>query len=188
MNINVQLKKLDKDGIIPTNAHKGDAGYDLYSLEEYELKLLERKLFKTGISLAIPEGFYGRIAPRSGLAVKKGIDVLAGVVDSIYRGEICVVLINLGNENVKINKGERIAQIIFEQYHEAEIKVVEELSETLRNEKGFGSTGANSNYIDPNSINPIPPKSVLMALYNKTHIEETPKKLYSELMKEQNRQ
>ena len=86
--------------MIPARANKTDAGYDLWSVESYTLKPLERKLFKTGISVEIPEGHYGRIAPRSGLAYKHGLDVLAGVIDSSYRGEIGVILINLSNEEV----------------------------------------------------------------------------------------
>ena len=91
--------------------------------------------------MAIPNGYYGRIAPRSGLAVKKGIDVLAGIIDSDYRGEIMVVLINLGKDAVLYNVGDKIAQIIFSKYETTDFNVVENLDDTNRAEKGFGSTG-----------------------------------------------
>ena len=91
----ILIKKNNEQATIPTQATEGDAGYDLYSLEEVTLAPMARAVVKTGISIAIPMGFYGRVAPRSGLAVKKGLDVLAGVVDAGYRGDVGVVLINL---------------------------------------------------------------------------------------------
>ncbi len=137
----MNIKKLSDKAIIPTKAHDTDAGYDLYTTETYALAPGERKVFKTDISLAIPPTFYGRIAPRSGLAVKKGIDVLAGVVDSGYRNEICVVLINHGKETVTIQHGDKIAQIIFENYSNHIFEIVNDLDVTERNTNGFGSTG-----------------------------------------------
>ena len=95
--MNISIKKLNELAIIPTRGSEHAAGHDLYATEEYTLKPLERKLFKTGISMAITEGMYGRIAPRSGLAYKAGIDVMAGVIDEDYRGDVGVILINLGN-------------------------------------------------------------------------------------------
>ena len=90
----IQLKKLSENAIVPTRGSSGAAGYDLYSTEDYILKPGERKLFKTNISVKIPDGYYGRLAPRSGLAFKHGIDVLAGVIDSDYLGDIGVILLN----------------------------------------------------------------------------------------------
>ena len=127
--------------MIPARANKTDAGYDLWSVESYTLKPLERKLFKTGICVEIPEGYYGRIAPRSGLAYKHGLDTLAGVIDSSYRGEIGVILINLGDKDVYITHGDRIAQLIIETCHQPVMIEVEELNDSSRAEKGFGSTG-----------------------------------------------
>ena len=98
----MNIKKLSDKAVIPSKGSVGAAGYDLYTTESYELKPGERKAFKTDIALAIPEGFYGRVAPRSGLAVKHGLDVLAGVIDSDYRGEILVALINLGDKPVQL--------------------------------------------------------------------------------------
>jgi len=145
MSVTLQIKKLNDLATIPTKGSPKSAGYDLYSIERYTLKPLERKLFKTGLSMAIPYGMYGRIAPRSGLAFKNGLDVLAGVIDEDYRGEVGVVLINLGQEElnlplVKDGKEVPIAQIIFEFYNNVQISVVDNLNETERGQGGFGST------------------------------------------------
>lgn len=164
----IKLKKLSGDAVLPTRATANDAGYDLYATEDYVLQPLERKLFKTNIAIAIPKGYYGRIAPRSGLAYKNGIDVLAGVIDSSYRNDVGVILINLNAPELKqmelnltpmekvmqkvnekkivpkeftIKKGDRIAQIIIEKCHAAEWQEVESLDETERGQGGFGSTG-----------------------------------------------
>ena len=137
----VYVKKLVGSAMIPARANKTDAGYDLWSVESYTLKPLERKLFKTGISVEIPEGHYGRIAPRSGLAYKHGLDVLAGVIDSSYRGEIGVILINLGDKDVYITHGDRVAQLIIESCRYPEMIQVDELGVSNRGIGGFGSTG-----------------------------------------------
>jgi dUTP pyrophosphatase len=140
----VSITKNINSAIVPTRGSMKAAGYDLYSTEFYILKPGERKLFKTGLSMAIPEGMYGRIAPRSGLAFKKGIDVLAGVIDEDYRGDIGVILINLGNEDFNVLVGDRIAQIIFEFYNEVSFEEQsnnqESLGNTERGTGGFGST------------------------------------------------
>ena len=137
----MNIKKLNELATIPTRGSEEAAGYDLYSIESGVISAGERKVVKTGISLAIPNGQFGRISPRSGLAVKKGIDVLAGIIDSDYRGEIMVVLINLGKDAVLYNVGDKIAQIIFSKYETTDFNVVENLDDTNRAEKGFGSTG-----------------------------------------------
>jgi len=154
----MQIKKLSENAIVPTKGSDGAAGYDLYSTEDYVLKPGERKLFKTNISLAIPKNYYGRIAPRSGLAYKNGIDVLGGVIDSDYRGDIGVILLNTNSQDkqlisnldgvitnelkpLEVKKGDRIAQIIFEQYFEADFIEVKNLDETVRDSGGWGSTG-----------------------------------------------
>ena len=141
-----QIKKLNEDAQLPTRAHDSDAGYDLYSSEAVTLAPMERRAVKTGVSIALPElisdcEVYGRVAPRSGLAVNKGLDVLAGVVDASYRGEIAVVLINLSSEEVSLDKGAKIAQLIVERYHAVEWEEVSELPPSERGEGGFGSSG-----------------------------------------------
>lgn len=148
----IQIKKLSDNAIIPTRGSEGAAGYDLYSTENVDLYPSERYLFKTDISMVIPEGYYGKIAPRSGLAFKNGISVLGGIIDQDYRGNIGVILLNtqmidLDNEDgysaipVKITKNQRIAQIIFEKYYTAEFEEVDNLEDSSRGQNGYGSTG-----------------------------------------------
>jgi len=126
---------------LPTKSHPSDAGWDLYSVEKLDLQPGKRHSVYTGIAFEIPKGHVGLIWPRSGMSVKKGIDVLAGVVDSGYRGEIKVCLLNTGDEPCIINKGDRIAQILFQEVPEFDLEIVEEFSKSDRGEGGFGSTG-----------------------------------------------
>lgn len=154
----IQIKLLNPTAKIPTRGSEFSAGYDLYTTEPYELKPGERHLYKTGISTAMPNGVYGRIAPRSGLAYKNGIDVMAGVIDSDYRNEIGVVLINLSQEPIKLpiikeNKEVPIAQIIFENHNEAEFEKLDTLPESVRGLGGFGSTDNKSNVRVEPSVN-----------------------------------
>lgn len=133
----------------PTQGRPGDAGYDLYNAADGHtiLRPGERSLFATNIAVAIPPGYYGRIADRSGNALKRGLHVLGGVVDSAYRGNVGVILLNTngGGEDgdiIRIDPGERIAQLIIERCHEVTFEQVETLPETERGGGGFGSTGA----------------------------------------------
>ena len=142
----IKVKKINELAKIPFRANPTDAGADLFSVVEETIPPLTRKLIKTGISIEIPEStlksYYGRIAPRSGLAYKNGIDVMAGVIDSSYRGEIGVVLFNSDqNQEYKINIGDRIAQIIIEDHYNFDFEEVSNLSESNRGQSGFGSTG-----------------------------------------------
>ncbi len=137
--MNVKIKKLHPNAQTPQWNNKS-AGCDLFSIESYVLKPGERRLFKTGISMAIPEGLYGRVAPRSGLALKEGIDVMAGVIDEDYRGEIGVILINLGQNDKSVSAGDKIAQLIFEKYHRVDFSISDSLDETTRGAAGYGST------------------------------------------------
>tara|TARA_B110001454_G_scaffold49657_1_gene48796 strand:- start:198 stop:683 length:486 start_codon:yes stop_codon:yes gene_type:complete len=136
----ILIKKTHPEATVPTQATEGDAGHDLYSLEEVTLASLDRAVVKTGISLAVPMGFYGRVAPRSGLAVKKGLDVLAGVVDSGYRGDVGVVLINLSAEEIVLEKKSKIAQLIIEKCHDVDWIETDDLSASDRGEDGYGSS------------------------------------------------
>lgn len=121
------------------------AGMDLQAVleEPLTLKPLERALVKTGLFIALPEGTEAQVRPRSGLALKKGLSVLnsPGTIDADYRGEIGVILVNLSNEAVEIQPGERIAQLVIASYIQAQWRKVEELGQTERGEGGFGSTG-----------------------------------------------
>ena len=140
--LEINVKKLSENAIVPTQGTKFAAGYDLYAAEDSVVVCGTRKLIKTNISMEITPGYYGRIAPRSGLAYKSGIDVLAGVIDSDYRGDIGVILYNTDkNIDFEIKKGDRIAQIIFEACYSATLNTVENLDNTLRESGGFGSTG-----------------------------------------------
>lgn len=130
---------------LPKYETSGSAGMDLHANipEQIVLKPMERSLVKTGLHIALPEGYEAQIRPRSGLAFKKGITVLnsPGTIDADYRGEIGVILVNLSEKNFIIEDGERIAQMVIATYEKAAWKEVEVLSETKRGEGGFGSTG-----------------------------------------------
>lgn len=127
----------------PSYATVDAAGMDLKAFEDVELRPLQRALVRTGVKMAIPQGFEGQVRPRSGLALKLGIGVVnsPGTVDSDYRGEIGVILINLGQSVVKVTKGERIAQLVIAPVVQAQIVQVNSLDETNRGSGGFGSTG-----------------------------------------------
>ena len=137
----LNFKKNHPDAILPSRAHEFDAGLDLSSVENVSIPGKSRATIDTGISVAIPTGSYGRIAPRSGLAHKFGIDVLAGVLDSAYRGNIKVILYNTGDESFTVNVGDRIAQLVIERIINGIPKFVDDLDSTIRAENGFGSSG-----------------------------------------------
>lgn len=142
--LKIKIQRIDKDVKIPNYAHHGDAGIDLYSFEnDYILKPGEHKKFVTGIKIEIPRGHAGLIWDKSGLALKHCIKIMGGVIDSTYRGEIAVILINLGSKDYKVEKNTKIAQMLFQKIEEAEVKEVDSLTNTKRNDKGFGSTGIN---------------------------------------------
>jgi dUTP pyrophosphatase len=125
----------------PKKADIGSAGYDIYSVDDIAIEAHERKLVSTGISVEIPKYYYLRVAPRSGLSLK-GIDVGAGVIDSSYRGEVKVLLINNSDKVYFVQQGDRVAQLIMERCSNTNIIVSDEqLSATERGESGFGSTG-----------------------------------------------
>lgn len=134
--------QLDADGLeAPSYSHPGDAGFDLRASVDCLIPPGGRHLVPTGIRLAIPEGYAGLIWDRSGLAAKHGIHCLAGVVDSGYRGEVKVVLQNLGSEPFKVERGLRIAQMLIQPVVRASLVRVESLENSSRGEGGFGSTG-----------------------------------------------
>ena len=138
----MEVKLLNSVARLPRRASAGAAGYDLTSTETVTIYPGTRGVVSTGISIKLPEGVYGRIAPRSGLAVKNGIQVGAGVIDSDYRGEIKVLLFNhSGDHAFNVEPGDRIAQLICERCKLPEVIQVDELDETERGEGKFGSTG-----------------------------------------------
>ena len=138
--LSVKIQILDSNGKIPTRANSNDAGFDLYSNTDIVIPSKQRKTVSTGIALEMPKHFAGLIWPRSGLSVKQGIDVLAGVIDSGYRGEIMVCLYNTSDEDVSIHTGDRIAQIIFQEVPRVVMEVHSSLGSSQRGENGFGSS------------------------------------------------
>ena len=138
----ILVKRETPEAKIPTKSNSTDAGFDLYATEAATMYPSERRQINTGISMAIPNGHVGLIWPRSGSAVKFGIDTLAGVIDSEYRGEICVILQNHGNLPYTVTSGDRVAQIIIHKIPDLEMKLSETLNDTERGTGGFGSTGA----------------------------------------------
>jgi len=139
----LKINKLHEDAVLPFYAKFGDAGMDLHSIEEIELMPGRRALVRTGLAMELPKNYEAQIRPRSGLSIKKGLTVLnsPGTVDSGFRGEVCVILANLGEETYLVNKGERIAQMVINKFESVEIEEVEHLSDTERGSGGFGSTG-----------------------------------------------
>ena len=132
------------DAILPTTATDGSAGYDLSACVDDIIPAHKWKAIETGIVVQFPKDCYVRVAPRSGLAFKKGLDVFAGVVDSDYTGTIKVILMNNSDEDFDVQKGDRIAQMIYERIYKPVLQVVSsmaELEETSRGAGGFGSTG-----------------------------------------------
>src|SRR5262245_37268738 len=140
--LNIRVRRTHPEARLPVRSSQWAAGADLSCVESFTIEPGERKLVPTGLVFEIPKGFYGRVAPRSGLAVRNGIDVLAGVIDSDYRGECRVALINLGQAGVSFSAGDRIAQLIIERIAVCDYSWSDHLSDTERAEGGFGSTGA----------------------------------------------
>lgn len=144
----VKFKKLNPDAIIPDYAHIGDAGMDLYSVQDDVIEPLTWKLIPTGLACELPEGTEGQVRSKSGIALKNGVFVLntPGTVDENYRGEIGVVLYNLNTkEPFVIKKGQKIAQYVINAIEYVDTLEVEELDATSRGEGGFGSTGLGKN-------------------------------------------
>ena len=143
-SLSIPLKNLAPDLEAPSCAYAGDAGVDLRATCDFELKPFERKLIPSGIAIALPEGYAGFVMPRSGLAAKHGISIVnaPGLIDSNYRGEIKISLINLDpNETFRASRGDRIAQLVVMRVEEASFTLCDELEESARGASGFGSSG-----------------------------------------------
>ncbi|CAG9464349.1 unnamed protein product [Pedinophyceae sp. YPF-701] len=141
----LKIKKLSEHATIPARGSKGAAGYDLSAAHDTVVPARGKELVKTDLSIAIPEGTYARIAPRSGLAWKNFIDTGAGVVDFDYRGPVGVILFNHGDTDFAVKRGDRVAQLILEKIVTPEVVEVEDLDSTDRGAGGFGSTGVARN-------------------------------------------
>lgn len=142
--ITLPIKRLDPTVELPSYAYAGDAGLDLRASESVVLKPLERRLVSTGLAIAIPEGYAGFVQPRSGLALRKGLSMAntPGLIDAHYRGELKVCAVNLDSQNdIVIERGERIAQLVIQKVPVVTLAEVDELDETDRGTGGFGSSG-----------------------------------------------
>ena len=142
--VNVHIKLLDPELPAPAYAKPGDAGADLRSRIDFDLEPGERALVPTGVAIALPEGYVGLVHPRSGLATKNGITIVnaPGTVDSGYRGELMVTLLNTDKtKSFHVQRGDRIAQLVIQKYEHATFTVVDELEQTERGSSGFGSSG-----------------------------------------------
>lgn len=138
--LKVQLRS--ENAIAPTKGSQHAAGYDIYSSADYMIPAMGQGMVPTDVSFTVPVGTYGRIAPRSGLAVKHGIQTGAGVVDRDYTGEVKIILFNHSQRDFEIKKGDRVAQLILEKIvDDAEVVIVESLADSVRGSGGFGSTG-----------------------------------------------
>ncbi len=139
----VSFKRLVPEAVLPAYAHPGDAGMDLCSAESLVIPAGGRSLVRTGLKMALPAGYEAQVRPRSGLALKRGITVLnaPGTIDEGYRGEVGVILANFGEEDFKVETGDRIAQMVIAPVTRAEVVEADELDATDRGEGGFGSTG-----------------------------------------------
>ncbi len=137
----IKIRKIDPEATIPKYALENDAGMDLFCNEEVDLKLGQRASVSTGIAIKIEDGYVGLIWDKSGLAHKLGLKTLGGVIDSNYTGEWFVGVINLSQKNIKINKGSKIAQVLFQKIEHPQIEIVTKLKKTDRKDGAFGSTG-----------------------------------------------
>lgn len=136
----LKIKSLDREATLPDYAYYGDAGLDLYANVDILIKSLERVIVSTGIAMEIPEGYVGLIWDKSSLGIQKILKTLGGVVDSGYRGEVKIGLINLSKEDVQISRGQKIAQMIIQKKEEVKVQAVEILSESERDARNFGSS------------------------------------------------
>lgn len=137
----LRFKQLDPRAVLPLRGSSFAAGLDICSIEDLKIEARQRAIARTGLAVAIPHGFYGRVAPRSGLAAKHGLDVLAGVIDSDYRGELCCLLYNTSDSRLDLPAGSKVCQLILEKIITPEATWVNDLDETARGAGGFGSTG-----------------------------------------------
>lgn len=137
----LQVKRLNSDATLPTRGSPGAVGYDLHCSNDFSLNGRDTVCVPTGVSIILPDGVYGRIAPRSGLAVKYGVHIMAGVIDPDYIGEIKVVMCSLNGSIHEFKKGDRIAQLVLERCEVPPIVEVDYIPTTSRGDGGFGSTG-----------------------------------------------
>lgn len=158
----VAVLRLDPDLPLPRYAHDGDAGMDVFAAHDLELLPGERALVGTGIALGIPEGLVALVHPRSGLALRHGLSIVntPGTIDAGYRGEIKVLLINTDRaEPVRIQRGDRVAQLVFQRFVTAQVQEVQSLPDSARGQGGYGSTGGHAG-LDPATMSPTDTSTV----------------------------
>lgn len=137
----IKVKKLYKDAKLPTHGHPGDAGMDFYCVEDVSFPPGKQERVRTGIAIEIPEGYVGLIWDKSSISFNLGLKVMGGVIDSSYRGEIIMNLLNVSNKEVLMTKDHKIAQMVIQKFEHCDILEVDELSETIRGARREGSTG-----------------------------------------------
>jgi len=139
--LELKIKKIDSAAKLPLRAHSYDAGIDIFSLDRIVVEPGKRVSIRTGISIEIPEGYVGLVWDKSGIAIKEGLKTIGGVIDSAYRGEVLIGMVNIGINNYVFEKGHKVAQLLIQKVEFPEIIEVSELSNSSRGDKGFGSTG-----------------------------------------------
>ena len=139
--ITIKIKKLKPDAVLPNYAHSGDAGMDMYASEDVHIRKGERGKVPTGIAMEIPEGYVGLVWDKSGLSINHGLKTLGGVIDSGYRGEIIIGIVNLSSEDYTLEKGHKVAQLLIQKIESPVVEEAIELKDSHRGEKGLGSTG-----------------------------------------------
>lgn len=139
--INIKFQKINKNSQVPTYAYSTDAGMDIFSAEKYLLEPGQNHAFSTGIIVEIPVGYVGLIMEKSGLALKRQISVMGGIIDAGYRGELKVILLNNSNKNQEFKIGDKLAQLLVQQIESVNLIKSDKLSESDRQSGGFGSTG-----------------------------------------------
>src|SRR3989338_8080646 len=139
--LTIKIKKLKNDAVLPNYAHSGDAGMDIYASENVHVRKGERAKVPTGIAMEIPEGYVGLVWDKSGLSINHGLKTLGGGIDAGYRGEGMIGIANLSSEDYMVEKGHKVAQLLIQKIEAPVIEEAEELNDSHRGEKGFGSTG-----------------------------------------------
>lgn len=139
----IRIKKIRDNAVTPHYEHDGDAGMDLYAVEDVSLRPGQRELIPTGLQVEVPKGYEMQVRPKSGLALKHGITILntPGTVDSCYRGEVGIIMFNTSDRDYEVKAGEKVAQAVIAKVEKAVVEEVGELTETQRGPGGFGSTG-----------------------------------------------
>lgn len=137
----LKVKKLREDAKLPTKGHPGDAGIDFYAIEDVTFLSKSKNKIGTGVSVEIPDGYVGLVWDKSSIAFNKGLKTMGGVIDAGYRGEIFFNLFNTGDSDVVIEKGDKISQMIIQKFEDCDIVETGDLNESVRGDKGFGSTG-----------------------------------------------